>query len=117
MKVYVLRGQGIGVIYDRIYFRWPTPEQIEAAMAYELERHGVSPEGKPIERWVRVQTLELVGFTGEAPAVPDGVKAEHRGAFSAEVAAEHHARPVSVATGAFADIGIQGTAMVTPAGE
>ncbi len=57
---YQLRGQGIGVVFDKLYENYPSQEEFDAVMKRELESHGFDPEtGEPRERWVRVQEVAV----------------------------------------------------------
>lgn len=84
MKVFMLRGQGIGVIHDRVYFAYPSNDEIQRAMVDELSRHGIKG-GKPVERWVRVIPVELHGFAGAAPPVPENAPDQYVGSLPQEI--------------------------------
>lgn len=56
--IYMLRGQGLGVLHEKAYAAFPPEEAIREALALELERHGLK-DGKPCERWVAVIEVEL----------------------------------------------------------
>lgn len=97
MDGYVLRGQGVGPMLDRVYAKYPTEAQIREALAYELERHGVVFErdadgkivgGKPRERWVRVQSIAIDGVDMLTSPPPPGARAEMRGALDEDAIAE-----------------------------
>lgn len=70
-KVYTIRGQGIGVITDKVYASHPTEADLREALVAELERHGLTPDGKARQRWVQVQEATLLGdFAGFVPKQP-----------------------------------------------
>lgn len=67
--IYMLRGQGLGVLHEKAYASFPPEEAIREALALELERHGIR-DGKPCERWVSVIEVELEA--GESDPSPTG---------------------------------------------
>jgi hypothetical protein len=63
-KGYVFRGQGLGVITDKVFLQWPSKADFDEVMRRELSLHGFQIDGDAvtvIKRWVRVQEVELVG--------------------------------------------------------
>jgi hypothetical protein len=124
---YILRGQGLGIVTDRVYLQWPSQADLEAVMARELELHGFEhveatvdapAHLAPCERWVRVQTIEIVDV---APAVPAacGENELVPGKLSPEAAAQLLSGIAAGGAGsgvaASGDIVGQGTAVVGPA--
>lgn len=60
-KVFMIRGQGSGVMTGRVYARWPTDAQLREALGEELRLHGFDRTGKPKKRWVMVVESDLDG--------------------------------------------------------
>ncbi len=67
-KAYLIRGQGIGVVHDKVYLIPPTDVQMRAVLFEELKRHGLvvnrDEDGNVSfatrERWVQTQVTELI---------------------------------------------------------
>lgn len=76
-KAFVIRGQTSGVMHDKVYLRHPTDEELDHALAKELELHGLDPNSasgpKARERWVQVQVVDTIG-TPDGAAVPTEMK-------------------------------------------
>ena len=56
--IYMMRGQGLGVMHSDAYSDFPTPEHVRAALGQELALHGFK-DGKPRKRWVKIQPVQL----------------------------------------------------------
>lgn len=81
MRAFMLRGQGAGVLHDRVFLTYPTDDDFRAALARELEAHGVVFDkargadgiervvgGHARERWVCiVETTVVAGDATDAP--------------------------------------------------
>lgn len=67
-KAYVIRAQGLGLIYDKVYLSPPSKEDLEKVLSAELARHGFDAEGNPRSRWVQVQEVELDEEVRSGPA-------------------------------------------------
>ncbi len=85
-KAYLIRGQGIGVVHDKVYLIPPTKAQMGAVLYEELKRHGLvvkkDEEGNTSvttrTRWVQTQVTELLDGvpldeTPEEPVRLEGV--------------------------------------------
>ena len=70
MKAYILRGQGLGFITDKIFLGYPSKRDFDAVMQKELELHGFdiqesesADEAGAVDlrqRWVRAQEIDVV---------------------------------------------------------
>ncbi len=72
-KGYVFRGQGLGVVTDKVYLQWPSKSDFDEVMQRELSLHGFSINGDEVavtKRWIRVQEVELVGLQDVLDAEP-----------------------------------------------
>jgi hypothetical protein len=107
-RIYMLRGQGCGVLHEKAYPAFPTDSQVAEAMAKELELHGFK-DGKPRARWVKVVGVELADGK-DSPEPPEGSKHHHEGALTQkEVDAMISAGPPGTH--------VAGVGIMTPAGE
>ena len=71
MKAFILRGQGLGLVTDKVFLQWPSAADVESVMARELELHGfddVDGVLVPCPRWVRVQAVDIVDVAADVPA-------------------------------------------------
>lgn len=113
---YMLRGQGIGVVFDRVYENFPSKKDFEDVMRRELELHGFDPAtGEPRERWVRVQTVEI---DDGKPSAADTCKARLDEFVVGKLSDEDVAKIKKRKTGGSADalpFAVSGVANVSPA--
>lgn len=97
MRAFMLRGQSSGVMHDRVFHAYPSEEDFKAALAVELELHGVVFEtvtdkagvarivgGAARERWVRIQPTEVVDGHGEGAPLDDSQRVILRGKLDPE---------------------------------
>lgn len=74
-KGYVFRGQGLGVLVDKVYLTKPTKEDFDEVMHRELALHGFRIDGDEVsvvKRWVRLQEVELVDTVSSASGTSPG---------------------------------------------
>lgn len=125
-KAYMIRGQGIGVMHDKVYLSPPPPEAMRAALVEELKRHGVvwskDENGKlaatGTERWVQTQITEIVD--GQPMGDLEG-PVQIRGCLDendiTELLNEVNANPPGWHGAAAHVMSMTGTGIVTPPGE
>lgn len=68
-KVYIIRTQGCGFLFDKVYANPPSKDDVKAALKRELFLHGVDPKtGEPRPRWARVVAIEFDEGKSDDPA-------------------------------------------------
>lgn len=125
-KAYMIRGQGIGVMHDKVYLEPPPPEAMRAALVEELKRHGVAwskddkgeLQATSLERWVQTQIVEIID--GKEMGDIEG-PARIVGSFDdkelAATLAEVRANPPGWHGAAAQVMSMTGTGIVTPPGQ
>ncbi len=117
-KAFVLRGQGLGIVSDKVFLQWPSRAAFDEVMTRELESHGIDRESaEALARWVRVQEVEIVDERAAEPA-PGAPNDFVHGTLDAETAARLLAEtPAMGGEAAGSPLHFAGTAAVTNPGE
>lgn len=108
-KAYVIRTQGCGIHHEKVFLQPPTQLDLDAAIALELERHGLGKDGAPRERWAQVQEVELCD--GAASGVKPGERSKSK--LSEEAAALLKAPQASQGAASTGEMSVTGEGTVT----